>query len=390
MACNKSKDLEKEKQLNVYVDLKDKESSSILKSAIEEYKKDNAKVKVSVNNVIGGKIEDDIAKNVNADVIVTSRSNMIKLSRKGLLSDIGNFYDENKFSDRYYTVVNAYGRFNDKYYGIGLIPYTMEVLYNEDSFKKLNLKVPSNMDELKIILKSLNDMSIRVPVIITESLDINSALASMIINNKVSMGKLESKYDSGAEFYKSLNEMQQAFNDISTFVKKNNINKNTFEIGNDSSINKFVKGDIPLIISSSYYFKDFKSENIKVVDNSLNGGSSKINVPVICNSIICVPVNSKNSEETNSFIKFIVSDNFQKKLVGEGLVSGNKKVNSSIKSGVKSAVVKHLQESTENNIIFVENIPERLKSAISSKMDEMLSGKQSTKMWEDIVNEAYR
>lgn len=392
MACNKAKDSEKEKQLNIYVDLKDKESSSILKSAIEEYKKANPKVKVSINNAIGGKIEEDIGKNSNTDVVVTSRNNMIKLSRKGLLSDMGNFYDESKLNDKYYTVVNSYGRFNDKYYGIGLIPYTIEIFYNESCFKKENLKVPSSIDELKNTLKSLNEKSIKIPVVLTEDLDINNGLASMMINNKVSMRKLESKYDSGAEFYKSLNEMQQAFDDMSAFIKQNNINKNTFEIGNESSINKFVKGDLPLVISSSYYVKDFKAENkeIKIMENFTGGNSSKMIVPVICNSILCTPVNGKNSEEINSFTKFIISDDFQKKLVEEGFVTGNKKANSSIKSGVKSVVVKHLKESTENNIIFVENVPEKVKSDISSKIDEMLSGKSSAKMWEEIVSDAYK
>jgi ABC-type glycerol-3-phosphate transport system substrate-binding protein len=389
-ACNKAKDSDKEKQLNIYIDLKDKESSNILKLLIEEYKKDNPKIKVSVNNIIGTKIEEDISKNIGADVIFTSRNNMFKLSRKGLLNDIGNFYDENKLNDRYYTVVNAYGRFDDKYYGITLIPYTIEILCNQDSFKKLNLKIPSNEDEFKNTLKKLNDISMRVPVILTEDLDINSGLASIIINNKVSMRKLESKYDSGVEAYKSINEMQQAFDNLSALIKKTNINKNTFEIGNESSINKFVKGDIPLIITSSYYCNDFKSENIKVIGSSTKDTYSKINMPVICNCLLCMPINSKNTEEINNFVKFMISDDFQKKLADNGFITGNKKANSSVKQGVKSIMSKHLEWSTEDSIIFIYNIPERIKSNISSKIDEMLAGKSTGKEWQEIITDSYR
>ncbi len=390
VACNKAKDSDKEKQLNIYIDLKDKESSNILKLLIEEFKKANPKIKVNSNNIIGGKIEDDIGKNIGADVIFTSRNNIFKLSRKGLLNDIGNFYDENKLNDKYYTVVNAYGRFDDKYYGITLIPYTIEILCNQDSFKKLNLKVPSNEEEFESTLKKLNDVSMRIPVILTEDLDINSSLASIIINNKVSMRKLESKYDSGAEAYKTINEMQQAFDNLSAVIKKSNINKNTFEIGNESSINKFVKGDIPLIVTSSYYCNDFKGENIKVIGGSTKDTYSKINMPVISNCLLCTPVNSKNNEETSSFMKFMISDDFQKKLVESGFVTGNKKVNSSIKGGAKSIISKHLEWSTENSIIYIYNIPERIKANISSKIDEMLSGKLSGKEWQEIVNDAYR
>lgn len=389
-SCNKAKDSNKEKQLNVYVDLRDKESSNIIKLIAEEYKKANPKIKVNINNNIGGKIENDVSKNTDMDIIFTSRSNMLKLSRKGLLSDMGSFYDKNKFSERYYTVLNAYGRFNDKYYGIGLIPYTIEILCNESSFNKLNLKTPSNMNDVKTTLKKFSDMSIRVPVALTEDLDINNGLASIIINNKVSMRKLESKYDSGIDSYKSLNEMQQAFDNISEVIKKNSINKNTFEIGNESSINKFEKGDIPLIIISSYYCKNLKNENIKVVGEYINDPSSKINVPVICNCVLCVPVNSKNGEEINGFINFMMNDSLQKKLSEEGFVTGNKKVNSSIKKGVKAAVEKHLEGSTEDSVMYVYNIPEKIGTSISSKIDEMLTGKFSGKEWQEIVNDVYK
>lgn len=384
-SCTKSKDLNKEKQLNIYVDLKDKESSNIIKLITEEYKKANPKVKVNINNNIGGKIEEDIVNNEDMDIIITSRNNMIKLSRKGLLNDMGSFYEKNKFSERYYTVVNAYGRFNDKYYGIALIPYTIEALYNKNFFNKLNLKIPSNLDDLKVTLKKLNDMSIKVPVTLTEDLDINSGLSSLIINNKVSMRKLESKYDSGADSYKSLIEMQQAFDSISELIKTNVVNKNTFEIGNESSIDKFEKGDIPLIISSSYYFKNLKSSDIEIVKEDSN--SSKINVPVICNSIICIPVNSKNGEEVNNFIKSLLDDNLQKKLEKEGLVTGNKKVNESLKEKIKISTAKHLKDSTEDSVLFIYNMPEKIKDKISSKIDEMLTGKINGKEWQEIIKD---
>ena len=43
-SCSFRKDIPKERQLNIYVDVKDKESSSILKIVTDEYKKSNPKV----------------------------------------------------------------------------------------------------------------------------------------------------------------------------------------------------------------------------------------------------------------------------------------------------------------------------------------------------------
>lgn len=389
-SCSFKKDTPKEKKLNIYVDIKDKESLDILKIITEEYKKSNPKVKLSVNNAIGGKIEEDISKESEQDIVITSRNNMIKLSRKGLLSDLGSYYDENKISDKYYSVVNAYGRFGDKYYGIALMPYTMEILYNKSAFDKLTLPTPSSVNDLREALKKLNSTSVRIPVVITEGLDINSALSSIVINNRVSMRKLESIFDSGTEAYKSLTEMQQAFDTISSLVSGGNINKNTFEIGNESSIDKFAKGDIPLIITSSYYVSHFKDNSIMVAADSTNDPSTKMNVPVICNAVVCIPVNSKNGEEIGNFIKFVTGEEINKKLVEKGFITGNKKANSNIVGGAKASIVKHLENSTEDSVMYVYNVPEKLKNSISSKIDEILSGKHTGKEWEEVVNDAFK
>lgn len=390
-ACSTTKkETSKEKQLNIYVDIKDKESLDIIKSVTEEYKKANPKVKVATNNAIGGKIEEDVSKGSEADIVITSRNNMLKLSRKGLLSDMSNYYEENKLGDRYYTVVKAYGRHEDKYYGVDLIPYTMEILYNKSAFDKLNLKPPAAISDLRDVLKKLGEISKRVPVAIPEDLDINSGLFSIIVNNRVSMRKLESKYDSGANSYKTITEMQQAFDTLNDLIKSGSISKNTFEIGNESTINKFEKGDVPLIICSSYYANNFKDDNIKSIGENMSDSSVKLNVPVISNSIICVPVNHKNGEDVGNFIKFVLSDDTQKKLAEQGVITGNKKVNSDKQKGVKGTIIQHLSSSTEDSVAYVYNIPEKLKNNISSKIDEMLSGKQTKKEWEEVVEESYK
>lgn len=388
-ACNKKEESSKERQLNIYIDTKDNESLNIIKIVSEEYKKSNPKVKVNINNAIGGKIEEDISKGGEGDVIFTSRNNMIKLSKKGLLSDMDNYYDENKVNERYYTVVKAYGRFNDKYYGVPLIPYTMEVLYNKSAIDNLNIKPPTTMNDVKDTLKKLSDGGKRIPVVITENLDINTGLFSMIVNNSVSMRKLESVYDSGVSAYKSLTEMQQAFDTLGELVKAGGLNKNTFELGNESTINKFSKGDIPLIVCSSYYVSSFKDQNIKVVGDNMGDSSSKLNIPVITNSIMCIPLNHKNGEEVNSFIKFALGDEVQKKLSNKGFITGNKKLNNVKDTGVKGSIIQHFENSTEDSVAFVYNIPEKLKNSISSKIDELLSGKQSKNEWKEAVDEAY-
>jgi hypothetical protein len=101
-------------------------------------------------------------------------------------------------------------------------------------------------------------------------------------------------------------------------------------------------------------------------------------------------VNHKNGEDVGDFIKFALSDAMQKKLAGQGYITGNKMINGTKQQGIRGSIIQHLSSSTENSVVYVYNIPEKLKNNISSKIDEMLSGKQSKKEWEEIVDETYK
>ncbi len=54
-------------------------------------------------------------------------------------------YEKNNITKDYYNVFNSYGRFKDKYYGLPIIPYTIEVLYNTEALNKLKIEEPKNI-----------------------------------------------------------------------------------------------------------------------------------------------------------------------------------------------------------------------------------------------------
>lgn len=153
-ACNKKDEASnKEKKLSIYVDIKDTHSLNIIKFIMDEYKKENPKTNIIINNAMGSNTLEDISKGNAGDIIFTSRNKMIELQKKGLLSDLASYYDKNKLNDRYYNVINSYGRYSDKFYGIGLIPYTIEIAYNKEMINKLNIKEPTNIKYIEDVLK---------------------------------------------------------------------------------------------------------------------------------------------------------------------------------------------------------------------------------------------
>lgn len=393
----KKQSAQKEKSINIYVDSKDKASTNVIKYFTEEYKKNNPNIKLSVNNSLGtdDTIIQDITKGNAGDIVFTTRNTMIELFQKGLLSDMGPIYEKNNISDKYYNVLASYGRIGDKYYGIGVMPYTVEFFYNIEALNKLKLTPFNNIGDLGSILKKVNASNIKIPVVLSEDLDIYNGLASIIFTNKIKIEKMEKSYGSSKEKYKNMKEMQEVFDDINYMVKEGILNKNTFVGGNESDINSLIRGDIPLLISTSYYNNNFSLDNnsstfnIGILDDYSGIVNYKGTVPVIVSTIICIPVNGKNSEEVNDFIKFVFSEETENKLVEKGFITGNKKSNEKVK-GIAKIMVKHLESSGDNNIIFTYNLPKQFKNVITSKIDSILSGKYTKKEWEEIVDEALK
>lgn len=381
--CTKKDNSKDAKQINIYVDIKDSKSLSVLKNLLDGYKKENSGVNVSITSSLGNMIEENISS-TKPDVMFISRTDMIKLVSKGYLSEMKSYYEENKMDEKYYSIINSYGRLNDKNYGIPVVTSSLELLYNTDAIKKLNLNEPKDMASLRALIMSLNKSSIRIPVVINENKDINSELFSIIVNNTVDISKLNTEYDGGLEGYRNT-EMKIPFDILKTMVKENVLGRYTFDLGNESTINKFNKGDMPLMVITSGHTNDLSNSNIKCFEDY---SKYKGNIPVISEMLVSVPSGGKNGEEVSKLIKYIFSEEAQKKLNESGIITGNKKINASNK-GIAKLFSTHLEKANESAIIYTDTIPKKLKDAMEMKIDLILSGKFSNNEWEDILNSIY-
>ena len=110
----------------------------------------------------------------------------------------------------------------------------------------------------------------------------------------IPMRNLENIYDSSASEYKQLTQVQKSFDVLENLVKGGYINKDTFEIGNENTIEKFNRSNIPVLIASSYYADKFESSNIECLKSYDSEGKNKLKVPVMSDVIISVPMNSES------------------------------------------------------------------------------------------------
>lgn len=379
-----------EKPFNVYVDIKDKNAQSLIKFLTEEYKKKNPKSKLKVNDVLGAEesVAEDVNKGTEADVIITTRDKMIELSQKGLLSDMGQHYEKNKISDKRYNVMSSYGRIGEKYYGIAIVPQTLEIFYNDSVLTKLGVKAPTNIQDMVMLIKKLSSSNIRVPVILPEDLNIEVVLTSIAASNRIKVSKLDEAYDNKSK-YLEMKEMQGVFDDLNTFVTISGINKDFFELGNESTISSLISGTSPVVIATSSVYNKLKDAPVSIVEEITLANNVKAAMPVIVDTLVCSPTNAKNNEEAGKFIKFILDEEVQETLVKKGYITGSKKANAELnKLGEK--LVKKLSEASDNSVLYSYSLPKKFVGRISAKVDAILSGKYDKNEWEQIVNEVYK
>ena len=369
IGCSRSPK-EKQSKLSISVNVTDKNTLSIIKLLISDYKKEKPDTNITLNSIMAtSNISDDVLSVNDSDIIFSTRNSMLELANKGSLDELSKSYDKNKLLERNFNVVNSYGRYGDKIYGIGLIPYSIEFYYNIDSLKSRNINMPQTYEDFMQMLAIINKNSTKVPVLLTDDIDANMLLASIEATNLININKLDNIYNSNSENYKKLTEMQRIFDKLSNLTKSIQLKTDILEAGNESSLNNFKKGNIPLLISTSYNNMELNSTSIKIFD--LYG---KINMPVMVNCLICKNSASKNTEEANDFIEFAEGDKFQEKLVSKGFITGNKKANEDLTGNAK-IISNHLMNADNNSILFLYDLPNKFKAAISKKVGSILSGK---------------
>ena len=377
-------------KLGIYIDIKDKYSLEIINLLVNQFQSENSDVEINIGNILGGNttIFEQINSGKQSDIIFTNRNNMLELYKKGLISDISNQYKDNKINENFYDIVNAYGRIRESYYGIGVIPYSVEFLYNKDELKKMGIDNPATVKEWMSILKKVRQGNSRIPVVLTEDLDINSFLMSLALDDSLKMQDLSEAYGGGVESYKENKSMQKGFDMVNKLVKEGYFDANTFEVGNENSISRLTNGDTPLLISTSYFNRKFNEGNVGVVEkNNLNESISS-NVPVIVNALMCLSMSSKNKDAANKFIKYIFSNETQVKLAQLGYITGNKSANKDLGS-ISKVMVEHLYNAKDNSMIYIYNIPTNLRDSISSAINDILKGTYNGTEWMKLLKQTY-
>lgn len=355
-ACGKKTE---ESKLNIYIDIKDSNTISVLRFLGDQYEKENSGTKINYMIPIN-EMDKEKQRISDGNIILTSRKNMINLSREGQLQDLSDFYESLKLHQNYMNIVSSYGQYNYVNFGIGFLPRNIRIIYDKDFWDKNNLNDKNYLDTLKKALNICVSKNIKIPVVLDENMDFNYFIFSLVSNQVLDTENLPNIYDSSKDVYKNI-PFDRAFKEIKNLYNNKILSKNIFYNGTENDFKSLNSINIPFIITSMNYYNDYKDINYVISETPV----------YYISSVISVPMESKNNWDSASFIKFLYSDKTAKLLNSRDYVSGSKKYD----------------KDTYTKVLPMFNLPDKFQNPILNKVNAVLGGAYNGSEWSQILEQ---
>ncbi|SHE51285.1 hypothetical protein [Clostridium fallax] len=386
LSCNK---INNDNNKNLKIILEDPKSidNDFINTIFEEYKKENENIKINIKNTKGLDETLEVIKKEDYDIILCGRQSMMELSRRGIIKNISELYKANKINERFYNIVCSYGKAYEEYFGLGLMPYSIEMLCKKEDIP-FNIDGSIKLDEnnFKTLLSKNKG---ELPVIVPKELDFNLTTLTYLSNNLITYSDIENKFDESKENYLGINKMQNVFYSFNLFLnilKENNV---TLVKEEDKNFEAFFNGDKKLIITCTAALGGLESkEDIKTISN-LFSKNYHISPPVVVEHIVCSFTGTDNKSEVNKFLDYICRDEIYITLGKKGFLSGNMK-GTHYTPGLINEMVWTIKAANENNIPFYLNLPKKIEEEIKVELKSISEGKYSGNEWQNIIERVYK
>lgn len=382
----KSNNDKESNSINIYVDTKDEGSIDMIQFTIDSYKEQKKGTTINIKTPINKKDINTYLKDTkDIDLVITNRNNVLDLSNQGLIADLNEFYKKNDINNRFYNIITSYGVKGDQYFALGILPFTIDILYNEKYFNDKDIQI--NKATLEELIKFINTKDLKIPIVAPETIDTMEIISVLLENNLVDKKELEYIYEGNAEKYNKFKDIQIVLDELNKLTKGGYLTNDIFKMEGKEILSYIDNGRYPMAIVASSYSKDEEGINTKILSNYKLIGKEKSPV-VFIEALIAVANNSKNQEATMEFMKFIYSDEFQMKISEQGFVTGNIKAmedNHLINSNLKSDII----SSNMSNIPYIYSLPAKIRNEVKSEIYNILRGKYSGDEWIKIIRDTY-
>jgi raffinose/stachyose/melibiose transport system substrate-binding protein len=275
------------------------------------------------------------------------------------------------------------------WYGVTNYGEYVMVYYNLDLFKKAGLAVPTTFAELESVLAKFAAKKI-TPIVIS-----GAEYPAQHLFYELALSKADRPMINAYQLYQGNFDFNNpaftyAANTMVDWLKKGYISKDSISMKAEDLGVAFTNGKAPIMISGSWWYGRFMTE-ITSFDwsiglfpgNKMNPGSS--------GNIWVVPSKAKNKDLAYDFISITLQPDIQALLGNKGGIPVNADISKIDNPKVKELISLFTKLNAEDGIAFYPDWPAAgFYDALVSNIQDLLLGKDTTKVFLDSLNKAYK
>ena len=371
------------KEVNLYYNTQSVKSISYVSDLIKRYEeKQGGKINIiPVNDV--SEIEKHIDAKKDSFLVLLDGYDFIDYKNKNYLRDLSFLFKEKSIKEKYIDINNLYGIHEGKYYGLGLTPYSLSLLYNKDALKDLGIEIKEN-NYIEILTK-LREKNIKIPTHIKSEYSKELLFSCLIANDTINYDLYKTdKINKLSEKINNIENGQKIFDVMHDLYNKNILREDMFLEDNKSAIKDFNEGKIPVLLTTTLSAQDITNkEGIDIVDK-MPIQNKIVNTNVGMDVTLCSVIGTTNIDHVDNFLRFLIEENPFEVLSKKNCITGNIEADSNLK-GVQIKMANDIASADEINKFYINIISNEDISKIDKECKKVLSGKYDGKEWSRVL-----
>ncbi|MGL5244054.1 MAG: hypothetical protein ACRC7R_02585, partial [Sarcina sp.] len=290
ISCKSLKHKDDSKTVNIIVEQQSTDDMEALKDILKGFKDKYNNYNVNIKETTSIEEIKKYIKEKEGDIIICNRPNFLELHKLGLISELTSYFENSKLQDEFYNIISSYGKIGEKFYGMALLPYSLEFIYNENAISKLveNNNI-NNLNDLLIFFKNHN---INIPVILPKELNVEMAISTLIANSIIKENNIVDIYDGEKGMQNNITVINEVLNTLSNFKEKKEMNFDLFYYAKEDVLNSLEIGEKPIALVTSLIGVGNKEfENLSFL-GEINKEMIKTTPPIFSNYIVAVTDNN--------------------------------------------------------------------------------------------------
>lgn len=382
ISCGKKKSGEVE-EVNLYYNAQSVKSINYLTDLIKKYEEEQGgKVNIiPVNNM--NEIEKNINEKKDSFLVLLNGYDFIDYKNKNYLRDLSYLFKEKKIKEKFIDINNLYGIYEGKYYGLGLAPYSLDLIYDKEALKNKGIEI--NENSYIEILTKLREKNIKIPTYIKSEYSKEILLSCLVVNDTIAYDLYKTdKVNNLQEKIKHIENGQKIFDVMHDLYNKNILREDMFIEEGESAIKDFNEGKSPVLLTTTLSSEDITDKKgIGLVDK-MPIQNKIVNTTVGMDVTICSIIGTSKIDSVDNFLRFLVESNPFEVLSKKNCVTGSVEADSSLK-GVQIKMADSIGVADEINMFYTNIISNEYIKKIDKECKKVLSGQYDGKEWDRIL-----